>query len=491
MKVWRNRGIRWRLASLYLGIFAVGLGVFCALLFQYFQRTQVQAFDTALYNFAVDINSNLEMDFVGRLFVVNSAMTEAGKLFPFHLGNSFFEFRDVSGRVLLHSKSLGERRLPLSPETLKRLPTEKAIFETIRPAVLGVPDSSPDFRLISYFATRSDWREPLLLQIAVPLDLPQHERRDLLLFFAIAIPTFLLIAGMAGFWMSRRALRPVHQMILKAASITGVEKLKERIPVPRPDDEIRELAVTFNQLLDRLEGAFASQDRFVSNASHQLKTPLTILKNELNLLQKAHGQGLDLSDGLRSVSDEIQRMILLVQDLLLLARLEAGHDTLDFSPVRLDEVMMKVVSRVQKISSAKSVRLRTQLLAENPGEELDVETPGDEELLDSMLENFVENAVKYAPENTNVEISLKGRERDIELTILDSGPGIPQELKGKMFERFSRGQPSHIVPGSGLGLAIAAEIAKIHGIQVAFSTPLRGSGTLVTLVFRRASLGPA
>src|SRR6476469_8586316 len=110
--IFRRHGIRWRLAMLYLSIFAVGLSIFCAVLFRYFQSTQLQAFDTTLYNFAVDINSNLEMDFVGRLFVVNSNVSEAGKLFPFHLPSSFLEIRDGKGKPLMHSRSLKDKTLP-------------------------------------------------------------------------------------------------------------------------------------------------------------------------------------------------------------------------------------------------------------------------------------------------------------------------------------------------------------------------------------------
>src|ERR1700722_17670052 len=106
MSVLARQGIRLRLGLLYLSIFAVGLSVFCAVLFQYFQRTQLQAFDTTLYNFAVDISANLEMDFVGQLFVVNSDFTEAGKFFPFYEPVSFLEIPDTQGRFLLHSRSL-------------------------------------------------------------------------------------------------------------------------------------------------------------------------------------------------------------------------------------------------------------------------------------------------------------------------------------------------------------------------------------------------
>jgi signal transduction histidine kinase len=481
----RRQGIRRRLAMLYVSIFGVLLGVFCALLFQYFQRIQKEAFDTILYNYAVDFATNLEMDFVGRLFVVDTHLPESGKFFPFHLGASFFEIRDINGKVLMHSKSLKDRRLPLSPSLLEQVKREKAAIQTIKASSLGLRSSTPDLRLLTYFANRADWREPLILQLAVPMDLPNQERREMLLFFMICIPLFLVIAWVAGMWMSRHALKPVHDMTLKAAGITGVENLKERIPVPQTADEISELAQTFNSLLDRLDKAFTSQDRFISNASHQLKTPLTILKNELHLLRRAQAAGADLGTGLDSAAQEIQRLILLVQDLLLLARLEAGKDTITFSKVRLDEVMMQVVARLERLSKEKEVRIRSQVTAYEPGHELETEVQGDEELIDSMLENFVENAIKYAPSGSDVEVTLKILPKGADISVRDYGPGIPESTRQKMFERFSRGKPSSEIPGSGLGLSIAAEIARIHSVQLNLTAPPSGSGTLVTLSFPR------
>lgn len=483
MIFFRQQGIRRRLALLYLSIFATGLSVFCALLFQYFQRIQIQAFDTTLYNFAVDISTNLEMDFVGRLFVVNSSVAEAGKLFPFHLGGSFLEIRDSRGKVLLHSRSLKDKNLPLDEVTLIRVQKEKAMFQTIAASRLGIESRSPDFRLLTYYTHHKDWREPLILLVAVPLDLPHQERRDLLLFFLIGIPAFLIVAGVAGIWMSKRALLPVHWMTQKALGITGVEKLRDRIPVPEADDEIRELAETFNGLLDRLDRAFASQDRFVSNASHQLKTPLTILKGELEMARKANPSAEELRATLDSASGEINRLIVLVQDLLLLARLEGGRDTIGLTPARLDEILIQSVARVQKLAKNKSVQITTQFTSDSPGAELDAEVLADEELLDSMIENFIENAVKYAPAESTVEIIMKTGKTEAVVYIRDQGPGVPQELRATVFERFQRVEPSNIIPGSGLGLSIASEIARLHNVRIEMGAGEGDRGTVITLTF--------
>ena len=486
MTLFRQQGIRWRLASLYLSIFGIGLGVFCALLFQYYQRTQIQAFDTTLYNFAVDISTNLEMDFVGRLFVVNSNVSEAGKLFPFHLGGSFLEIRDSQGKILLHSRSLKEKNLPLDSRTLKRISEDRAVFQNISARRFGLTSGSDDLRLLTYWAHHKDWREPLILQVAVPLDLPRRERQDLLLFFALGIPIFLLIAGGAGIWMSKYALIPVHRMTQKAAAIAGVENLKERIPVPEAKDEIRELAETFNGLLERLDAAFASQERFISNASHQLKTPLTILKGELDMLRKSAFEEKAVASGLESAAGEINRLIQLVQDLLLLARLEAGRDTFSLGRVSLDEVLLQSVARVQKLARNKRVQINTQFTSERAEGELEAEVSGDSELLDSMLENFVENAVKYSPPDSTVEVGMHTATDRIEVRVQDHGPGVPSDLRDKIFERFTRGEPSNIIPGSGLGLSIAAEIARLHRVGIELGENPAGRGTAVILTFPRS-----
>ncbi len=477
MTGWRTLGIRFRLAVLYSGIFAVVLSIFCIFLFQSFEKSQIQAFDATLYNFAVDISTNLEIDFVGRLFVT---VEEEGKVLPFHLGKSFLEIRDPSGRVLVYPRSLNGQNLPFELQEVSELSQKKAIFQTIQ-------INGQDFRLLSYWASRAEWLRPLVLQVAVPLDLPRRERQNLILFFFIAIPLVLLAAAAAGFLMSQRALRPVKEMTQKARQMGSVGKLSERVPVPPAQDEIRELAETFNALLTRLEKAFDSQDRFISNASHQLKTPLTILKGELNLIKKHNPTPQELNEFLASASAEIEHMIHLVEDLLLLARLEAGKDTLQLHPVDLDEIMLNVVSRIQKIARSKNVQINAGFVSESPDQEFSASVMGDEELLSCLLENLIENAVKYTPEGTCVDVKLGTNAGRIELSVADEGPGIPLENRQKIFERFQRGYPSSFVPGSGLGLSIASEIANLHGVEISVDENKgRGHGTKINVSFPKS-----
>lgn len=477
------QGIRVQMALLYLSLSGAGLIFFCFFLFQNYLASQQESFDKALFNFAADVSSDLEVDFLGRLYSRNST-AEEGKYFPFPLGKSYLEIRDLRGDVLLISKSLRGRNLPpFTQQEVQKLKETKASFRTIRPD--GYRGSSSQLRLVRYLAFHEGWQEPLILQVAVPLDLLEEERRGLMWYFSIAIPIFLLIVGVSGVFLSRRALRPVQRI---SNRVKAMRDLKTRIPVPRTEDEISQLAQTFNGLLDRLEQAFVSQDRFIANASHQLKTPLTILKGELEMV-KSSKDPREIEEFLRSASGEINHMINLVQDLLLLARIESGKDSIVLDWVRVDEILLQVVSRLQKLATQKDITILTSFKSEVPNAELDVDFKGDEELLVSMLENFIENAIKYSPPEKTVNVTLESRHLEFIIEIEDEGPGIALSAQPNVFDRFQRERSSD-AEGSGLGLSVAKEIAKLHEIEIEIlSDPPHQTGTRVILTFPKKSKG--
>tara|TARA_B100002051_G_C16738175_1_gene642578 strand:- start:3261 stop:3812 length:552 start_codon:yes stop_codon:yes gene_type:complete len=181
-------------------------------------------------------------------------------------------------------------------------------------------------------------------------------------------------------------------------------------------------------------------------------------------------------------------MINLVQDLLVLARVESGKDSISLNPVLLDEILLGAVARIQRLAEKKGIGIQTQFRSENVDEELDVEFLGDEELLRSMMENFLENAIKYSPDNSTVQVILESYPSQILIGIKDEGPGISSEDMQKIFDRFHRAQSGKI-SGSGLGLAVAQEIARIHGVKIDMNSHL-GSGTQVELIFPRPSSAP-
>lgn len=466
------------MSLLYLTLSAAGLIVFCFFLFQQYLDSQQESFDKALFNFAADVSSDLEIDFLGRLYSKNRT-TEEGKYFPFPLGKSYLEIRNLSGDIVLVSRSLRGVNLPKFTATeVRQLQNTKASFKTI-PRPGRSFSGSAYLRMVRYLAYREGWPEPLILQVAVPMDLLEEERRGLLEFFIWGIPSFLLVVGIFGGMLSRRAFTPVQKITNR---VKAMGDLKERIPVPKTDDEISQLAQTFNGLLDRMEQTFMIQDRFIANASHQLKTPLTIIKGELEMV-KATKDPKEIESFFKSATGEINHMINLVQDLLLLARIESGKDSISMDWVRVDEILLNVVARIQKIAAGKNISILTNFKSEFPNQELDVDFKGDEELLTSMLENFVENAVKYSPSGKTVLVSLESRSDEIVIEVKDEGRGISKHEQTRIFERFQR-ERSAETQGSGLGIPVANEIAKLHEISIRFeSDPEVSPGTRVIMSF--------
>jgi signal transduction histidine kinase len=343
----------------------------------------------------------------------------------------------------------------------------------------GQKHKSPPYRLLTYLVQKGEGLS-FVLQIAVPMTLLQQESQGLITFFLILIPLTLIVAAFGGLYLSRRALGPVAAMIDKARSLSPA-RLGERIPVPPAEDEIRQLAQTLNRLLDRLQQAFESQERFVADASHQLKTPLAILRGELDLLRKRVPTEEETQAFMTSASQELEYLSRMVEDLLLLARIDAGEAALEISPIRLDEVALEAVSRLERFAKSRAVSVRFDLNTEH-GEEFEVR--GDADLLQSLLQSLIENAIKYS---SVVVVTVSSEADWVWVRVRDEGPGIADDDLSRIFERFYRAnrQPHAQGPGgTGLGLAIARRIADAHhGLLLAESE--LGKGSVFSFGLRR------
>ena len=461
------RSIRFRLTSLFVGIFGTTLIVFCSLLYSAFIRNQQNEFDAALFNHVVDISKNLNLDFFGRLSIDPDVLTASGKVFPFSLGRAYVQVIDSNHNVLAHSNALDKGALPLRQQEWTSLSRTGFIFSTIGsndiPASSGKVSS--DYRMLSYLI-RTPVSGGLVLQMAVPLTFLDQVSNRLLRFLLLGVPLTLILAAIGGLFISRRALAPMTAITEKAKAL-GASQLGERIPVPGVNDEIRQLALTLNDLLDRLQQAFESQERFVADASHELKTPLAILKGELDVLRARPRDEREVAEFLGSASQELDYLSRVVEDLLLLARTDVGVDALLVQRVRLDEVALEVVSRLEVLARAKESKIRFHMTGS------DFEVRGDADLLKSMLKNLVENAIKFSPQGGLIEVLLSEETDVVRIFVKDQGPGIPQDLQNRIFERFYRVPSGSRVPGAGLGLAITRKILDAHGGTVTVNSSPR------------------
>jgi signal transduction histidine kinase len=309
---------------------------------------------------------------------------------------------------------------------------------------------------------------------------PNQSLQSLVPALLIAGPLTLLVAAVGGYWLASRAMRPVRA-ITRTARTIGETDLHRRLHLKRRD-ELGELAATFDGMLDRLEGAFARQRQFTADASHELRTPLTIVELEVTRALAERRPPEEYERVLATIQAENSYMAHLVNDLLTLARADAGHCPLRFERVDLGDLALEVAERLRPLARERGLVLETGALPE-------VIVRGDSIYLAQMLGNLVENAIKYATGvGTRVAVSVgvttgeQGRSQ-AQLRVEDDGPGIAAEHLPHLFERFyrvdaarSQNAEGAAPEGSGLGLSVVEWIAREHGGSVhVLSTPGAGA----------------
>jgi signal transduction histidine kinase len=269
--------------------------------------------------------------------------------------------------------------------------------------------------------------------------------------FLIGGPLALLLASLAGYGLAGAALRPIEAMRRRAADISA-SSLDDRLPVPPSRDEVSRLGETLNEMLTRIGDGLARERRFVADASHQLRTPLALLKTELELALRRSRSTEELEEAIRGAAKDTERLSRIADDLLLLARAEQGRVPLRREPVDVADVLETVAGRFQ--SRADSERRDLSVSADDP-----LVVSADRLLLEQALGNMVDNAFTHGAGR----ITLKAEQRNgsAELHVLDEGAGFPAGFLHHAFERFSRGQKLQ-ADGTGLGLAIVDTIADAH-----------------------------
>ena len=294
------------------------------------------------------------------------------------------------------------------------------------------------------------------------------------------IPLVLLVAGLGGAFLTDRALRPVRRIAHEAGKIEA-ENLSRRLPVTG-NDEFAELAVTFNGMLARLQTAFERQEeafeqqrRFTADASHELRTPLTIIKANTSLALSGVRTAPELLKTVQTVNTAADRMNRIVQDLLLLARSDAGQLTYARVPVSLSDVLAQAVAGLHRPDGAP---VSVTFSASTP------HVLGDSDALIRLFGNLLENASRYTPPDGHITVSSEVLGDVIAVKVTDTGEGIAAEHLPHLTERFFRVEAARSRPkgGTGLGLAICRSIVDAHdgGLMIE-STPGKGTAVRVTL----------
>jgi heavy metal sensor kinase len=371
----------------------------------------------------------------------DGALARSGRNTLTEDGENLAQVVDSSGRVV---DSTPSARSPV----LSRSDLERALEGTI---LLDGRYGDDPVRLL---ATPVDaQRKRLVVVTGASTEEREEALNSLLGLLLIGGPVALLLASLAGYGAAAAALRPVERMRSRAATITDAAP-GQRLPVPPAEDEIGRLGHTLNDMLGRLEEAFARERAFVADASHELRTPLAILKGELELALRAGRTRDELEAALRSAAEETDRLVQLAEDLLVIARSDQGR-----LPIRREEV---AAARVFE-----DVRARFARRALDSGAELHSSAPADLRLyadrarMEQAIGNLVDNAIRYG--GKRIELAAVPNGATVALHVRDDGPGFSKAMQGAAFERFTRGDAARSRGGAGLGLAIVSAIADAHG----------------------------
>jgi signal transduction histidine kinase len=356
-----------------------------------------------------------------------------------------------------------------------------AVFRRTReqPAALVRMDSTDRVFVVAHFETPSR-RIPVARVVAgEAVSETSFSNSELYKPILITLPLILVLSGLVSWLLAGSALVPVERLISDLEAIQDGRSLHRRLPAESDDNEIDRLSHTLNAMMARLEGSFAALRRFTADASHELKTPLTVLRADIERAMQSPHVADDQLPALEEALAETARMADLVDSLLTLARADEGRFDLYREPVALEPIVREVIETAVILGEASGVRIALERVDE-------VTVDGDAVRLRQLFLNLVTNAVKYTPKDGSVTISLEDRGDHVAFSVQDTGVGIAAADLPYIFDRFWRADRVRSRTGErggvGLGLAIAQWIAHAHGGFIAVGSRLgRGSTFTVQL----------
>jgi heavy metal sensor kinase len=462
--------IKFKLTLWYVVILAIILSSFSLFLYITLADSLYKGLDNKIKTMADVIASSMQRPLGGgpNIAEIDRIMSKQLGIRPF---GRFIQVLDESGRVGGRSTNLRNVNLPISVKTLKDAARGKVTFETVK--VMG----EYPLRVVT-LPVKENERMVCTVQVGSSLEGVDEALNQLLIILIIAVPAALLLTSVGGLFLANKALKPVDE-ITQIAKKIGSGDLSQRIRIRRVNDEIGRLAATFNEMIAKLDESFQQIKRFTADASHELKTPLTILKGEVEVALKKERESDEYRQILSSNMEEIDRMSRIVENLLTLSRADMGELKMVREEVDLSHVAREVWEDLKRMAQVKEVQLKFV-------DDSFTKIEGDPLYLRQLILNLVENGIKYTPSGGDVELRVRGGNENkvVTIEVFDTGVGIAQEDLERIFERFFRVDKarSRETGGTGLGLNICRFIVKAHQGQIWVESELgKGSTFTVTL----------
>jgi heavy metal sensor kinase len=459
--------LRVKLTLYYLAILSAILLLFGIAIYAYLSRGLLATIDESL---AYQVK-NIEGHFAENAGADVGAMSGENQEQLLQLSPHVMQIIDDSWQIR-DEHPLPAGRLPIDKTELQRLEVGKPDFKTVK------PPNGKLLRVVTLRAIDHEGGGTYFIRLGHSLEAFSNARRHALIVLGIAIPLALLLGSYGGLLLANQALRPVDRITRAAERIAGGD-LTERVEAPAKMDEIGRLAETFNHMISRLQAAFERQKQFTSDASHDLRTPLAVMRGDIEIALRRERTAEEYQRVLTSNLEEIVRLSRLVEDLLTLARADAGRLELRREPIDLDELCQRMVEYISPLAHQKGQTLGY----DGPGAAVVVKA--DVVRIKQLLLNLLDNAIKYTQLQGGVTLGLKTEDEDAVITVSDTGRGISPEDLPHIFDRFFRrsGTTSdRSAAGFGLGLSIVKWIVDSHGGKIEAKSEV-GKGTTFTVRF--------
>lgn len=485
-----TRSIRIRFIAWYALILTVTFLLFSTVLYLYLQKSLSSYLDFIIESkaegVAASINTYWEtekMVAVHRKGISRKTLSKINNKNFLKIANRWVEERSndpdlvsviiqiykPNGEIIAYSKSAPIVNLPK-----EALDESKKSNEYYGNEKIEVSEKTfQDFRFVT-MPVKEGKSVAYIVQVASPLTFTYTTLNRVKLILFVTLPLTVIIASiLAGLFLASITLKPLNNMIGTVRQITGAN-LDTRVEIPENMHEIRELAETFNDMLERINRSFAVQKQFMQDVSHELKTPLTVIRGEMEVALKRERSINEYRDILESSLDEIKKINRILESLLALARFDSDAVSLHKESTDITELIKEILNDIEILALQKNIEIT--VISEASDNIVNI----DRERMRRVFYNIFDNAIKYSSEKGKINIDIERADGEVLINISDSGPGISEEDIPYIFDRFYRADKARCSEGFGLGLSIAKSIVKAHGGNIEVRS-VSGVGSTFTI----------
>jgi len=461
----RALSLRARLTLFYSLIFTVMLGVFGGLFYRALGLILESDLTEELRQRVLFIQNHQRVQDGEVQLAINPADREDAYLV--HAATLYYQvFRLPGGELLVQSQEMELLEVRLTPEQVRALAKAQEYTDL---------QLDREHLLFHNGVVTGNGAPTFLVRVGIPLTPADEARRGFLRALLFLTPAGILLAALAGWQLARKAFRPMADLAAAARAI-DVDQLQQRLPVRGADDEVDELARSFNETLARLDNSVGQMKQFTASISHELRTPLTALRGEAEVALLKAQSAEDYRRVLSSQLEEFDKLSRMINDLLVLARAEAGEIRWAEQDVDLSALAVSLTEQLEPVAASKNIALKATAAP-------NLRVVGDANWLERAILNLLDNAIKFTPDGGQVLVSAAPAEQGYgTLRVTDTGVGIPPESLPHIFERFYRAEPSRSkrIAGVGLGLSLTRWIVEKHRGRISVESQ-PGKGSTVTL----------